>query len=154
MTAARTLAASDLPAAAAIHAASFPDEPWDAAQLGALLAVPGTWGLAVERSGALAGVLLLRLVADEVEVLTLAVAPAARRQGLAGILLRAGLAQAQALGAARCFLEVGDDNPAALALYRAGGWRPVGRRPKYYRRGADALLMRLDLAGPEQPLHE
>ncbi len=152
MMAPRPLTPADLPAAAAIHAAAFADETWGAEQLAALLAAPGTWGLAAEQAGSLAGFLLLRLAADEVEVLTLAVAPAARRRGLAATLLRTGLAQALALGATRGFLEVGADNPAALALYRASGWRCVGRRPKYYRRGADALLMRLDLVGPEQPL--
>jgi ribosomal-protein-alanine N-acetyltransferase len=87
-------------------------------------------------------------------VLTLAVLPASRRQGLAGALLRTGLAQAKTLGAVRGFLEVGAYNPAALALYRGAGWRGIGRRAKYYRRGADALLLRLDLTGGEQPLHE
>ena len=141
----RPLRTADLADAARLHAAGFADEPWDAAQFALLLATPGCLGLALERDGALAGVLLLRQAGDEAEVLTLAVAPASRRRGLGAELLRAGLATLAARGVRRCFLEVGDDNAAALALYRSLGWRQVGRRRQYYRRGADALVLSLDL---------
>jgi ribosomal-protein-alanine N-acetyltransferase len=141
----RPLRTADLAQAARLHALGFPDEPWDAAQLALVLATPGCLGLALEQEGALAAVLLLRRAADEAEVLTLAVAPACRRQGLGARLLRAGLAALAAAGVRRCFLEVGDDNAAALALYRSLGWRQVGRRRQYYRRGADALVLSLDL---------
>ncbi len=147
----RPLRDADLEAAAVLHAAAFPDEPWDARQLALLLATPGCWGLAVEAEATLAGFLLLRLAADEAEVLTLAIAADRQRRGLASGLLRHALAQALAGGARRAFLEVGADNPAALALYRGLGWRTIGRRPNYYRRGADALLLRLDLPLLEQP---
>jgi len=150
----RPLVAADLPAAARLHGAAFPDEPWDAAQLDLILATPGTLGLAVDGGGVLAGFLLLRQAADEGEVLALVVAPAWRRRGLATRLLRHGLARLLAAGARRCFLEVGADNAAALACYRRAGWRQVGRRPRYYRRGADALVFRLDLPESGELLHE
>jgi ribosomal protein S18 acetylase RimI-like enzyme len=49
-------------------------------------------------------------------------------------------------GARRVFLEVRADNPIAQHLYTARGFRPVGRRPRYYQPdGVDAVVMRLDL---------
>lgn len=151
----RVLQAEELPAAAALQVAAFPDEPWSAEQLALILAMPGSLalvaagdaaGVAAE-DGGLRALLILRRAADEAEVLTLAVAPAWRRRGLARALLRRGLARLAAEGARTVFLEVGEDNAAALALYRRLGWRAAGRRKGYYRRGADALVMRLDLAG-------
>ena len=62
-------------ALAALHAEAF-DTPWDAASLTALLASPGVF--AVEQPD---GFILIRVVADEAEILTLAVRPAARRSG-------------------------------------------------------------------------
>ena len=56
------------------------------------------------------------------------------------------MSRAVALGAGAIFLEVGEDNPAAIALYRQAGFEPVGRRPAYYRRKRKqpvaALIMR------------
>ena len=43
------------------------------------------------------------------------------------------------------FLEVGVDNPAALALYASLGFMKVGQRKGYYQ-GRDALVLRLPLA--------
>ncbi len=143
----RAVVAADLPALAALHAGCFPAEPWDAAQLAALLATPGCQGLQLVRGEAATGFLLWRQVADEAEILTLAVAAAWRRRGLGATLLEALLARLLAAGARRLFLEVAADNAAALALYRGAGFRPVGRRPAYYRDGGDALVLRLELPG-------
>ena len=48
------------------------------------------------------------------------------------------------MGAASLFLEVGADNPAALALYAGLGFTRVGMRKAYYN-GGDALVLRLSL---------
>jgi ribosomal-protein-alanine N-acetyltransferase len=91
------------------------------------------------------GFILLQSLPDGAEILTLAVQPAARRQGLA----RALLAHAfDALGAPKLWLEVAQDNAPARALYAANGLRITGRRSKYYKRAGnlavDALLMERD----------
>ena len=91
------------------------------------------------------GFVLARAVAGEAEILTLAVAPAARGKGLGRALLQAAISKAQALGAQTMFLEVGADNPAALALYAGLGFTKVGDRKGYYQ-GRDALVLRLPLA--------
>ncbi len=90
------------------------------------------------------GFVLARVASDEAEILTLAVAPGRRGKGLGRALLSAAIAEAQQRGANTMFLEVGNDNPAALALYAALGFANVGSRKGYYR-GRDAALLRLSL---------
>jgi ribosomal-protein-alanine N-acetyltransferase len=138
----RAANAADAAALAALHAVAFPPgERWDAAAIGGLLAMPGAFGLVLPG----AGFVLARVAADEAEILTLAVAPDARRQGHGGALLAAAMAQAAARGAAAMFLDVGAGNGAARALYAAAGFAEVGRRRRYYPDGADALVLRRSL---------
>lgn len=139
MTAATATRLADL------HAAAFA-APWDAVAFETLLGQAGVFAIEAPQ-----GFILIRSVADEAEILTLAVAPAARRQGLGARLVRDGAAAAAARGAARLFLEVADDNVAALALYAGAGFVEAGRRPAYYTRPEggrqDALILALNLPG-------
>jgi [ribosomal protein S18]-alanine N-acetyltransferase len=96
--------------------------------------------------GAPAGFALGRVAANEAEVLTLAVRPAARRAGAGQALMRALMAQAARRGAGAMFLEVAAGNAAARALYAGLGAAEVGRRRRYYPDGADALVLRLALS--------
>jgi ribosomal-protein-alanine N-acetyltransferase len=96
------------------------------------------------------GFILARTLAGEAEILTLAVAPLARRRGLAKRLVEAAIVQSLAAGADSLFLEVAADNAPAIALYVGAGFETVGRRRGYYASpggGAaqDALVMRLTL---------
>ena len=125
---------------AALHAEAFADPAvsgpaWDAAAFAALLATPGTLALVAMRGTDPLGLLLLRTVADEAEILTLGVSPGARRAGVAAALVAAALAQGTAAGAARLFLEVAETNGPARALYAGLGFSPVGRRPGYFQLG-------------------
>jgi ribosomal-protein-alanine N-acetyltransferase len=92
------------------------------------------------------GFVLARVAGGEAEILTLAVAPAARGGGLGRSLLQAAINKARALQARTMFLEVGTDNPAALALYAGLGFARVGMRKGYYN-GRDAAVLRLSLEG-------
>lgn len=134
---------SDPARLAALHAGAF-DAPWDAAAFADLLAQPGVFA---EAEGD--GFILIRVVADEAEILTLAVRPAARRQGIAARLTARAAAEAQGLGATRLFLEVAEHNAAARALYASLGFQPAGRRRGYYARkdgpAVDALILALNL---------
>jgi len=133
---------ADAPALASLHAAAFPPaESWGPDAIALMLRMPGAYGL--WEPGA--GFVLARVAADEAEILTLAVAPAARRQGIGSGLMAAALAGATARGAAVMLLEVAAGNAAALALYRALGFAEVGRRRRYYADGADALVLRREL---------
>ena len=132
---------------AEIHGAAF-DRPWSAGEIAALLESPGT--LVLRPAGDQKGFVMLRALAGEAEILTLAVAPEGRRRGLAGLLMQAAIVQALAREARFLFLEVAADNGPALGLYEGLGFETVGRRRGYYDRGAassriDALVMRLSL---------
>jgi ribosomal protein S18 acetylase RimI-like enzyme len=59
---------------------------------------------------------------DDVYVSRIAVAPAARRRGVAAAMLEAILEEARAVGAPRCVLEVAPENAAAVALYERHGF--------------------------------
>lgn len=138
--------ADDVELLALIHAEAFVD-PWSGAEIGTLMAGLGAFPLLARLDDAPAGFILCRVAADEAEVLTLATRPAMRRRGVASSLLDAARlvcgAEAKVL-----FLEVAEDNPAALALYRSKGFREVGRRSAYYRRAGGpvaALILRLEL---------
>lgn len=135
-------------ALAALHGRCFRSPPpWSAADFAGFLADPLAF-LLVEGD---AGFLLGRAVAGEAELLTLAVAPEARRLGLGRKLVARFLYQAQLRGAERAFLEVGADNGPALALYESAGFSLAGARRGYYRAEdgspADALVLARDLAG-------
>jgi ribosomal-protein-alanine N-acetyltransferase len=129
---------------AAIHAAAFAGgEVWSAPIMAAQLSLPGVFGL-IDEAG---GMILARVAADEAEILTLAVAPAARRRGLAAALVREAARTARQRGAARLLLEVSATNHAARALYAGLGFTEQGRRRAYYADGSDALILQLLLAG-------
>ncbi|MDB5419583.1 MAG: ribosomal-protein-alanine acetyltransferase [Phenylobacterium sp.] len=137
------------------HAGAF-DPPWRDDEFEDLLEGEGIFGLLATDAAPLSdapgdplGVILCRVAADEMEVLTIGVRPQARRKGVAKALMAAALTAARQAGARSCFLEVAVDNPEACALYASLGFRRAGRRRHYYDRGPegliDALVMRLDL---------
>ena len=139
--------AAECEAMAAAHALAF-DKSWRDDEFEDLLEGDGIYGFLADDDAPL-GVILCRIAADEVEVLTVGVTPAARRRGVALALMLAGLDVARVAGVAEAFLEVAVDNDAAIALYAGLGFRKTGLRKSYYDRGAegftDALVMRLDL---------
>jgi len=128
---------------AAVHAAAMPDgEAWNAADIAALLDLPGTFGLLAPQGG----MVLARVAADEAEILALAVTPWVRRQGHGAALLAAAEARAAVGGAEAMYLEVADHNHTARALYIGAGYTLAGRRRAYYRDGGDALVLRKRLS--------
>ncbi len=131
---------------AALHAAAF-DKPWSASEIAALIGGAGAYAVLAKDEAPL-GMVMSRILFEEAEILTLAVAPQARRRGVGLALVNAAAGLARQGGASSLVLEVGEDNPGAIALYGASGFVQVGLRRNYYDRGGrqiDALLMRLDL---------
>lgn len=106
-------------------------EAWTTAQCAGLIPMPGVW-LTLARDGRRAvGFALSRIVADEAELLLLAVRRDAQRRGVGRALLARFAERAVARGAVRLHLEVRDGNHA-VKLYEGAGFALVGRRPNYY----------------------
>jgi ribosomal-protein-alanine N-acetyltransferase len=95
-----------------------------------------------EEEGILFGLIAFRIIADEAEILNLAVDSGRRRQGMASRLIEDVIAACKAAGVWRIFLEVRDSNRPARNLYTRMGFTEVGRRREYYRQPAeDALVL-------------
>ncbi|MGH7526606.1 MAG: ribosomal protein S18-alanine N-acetyltransferase [Gemmatimonadales bacterium] len=141
----RSAVLADAAALVAIERQCFSD-PWSEASFREALSSPWTFGLAAQTSRGVGGYLVGREMAGTGEVLNLAVAPAFRRRGIGGALLRAGLSALRHRKVGEVFLEVRESNHSAQALYLAHGFRPVGQRSAYYRNPKeDALVLRLAL---------
>jgi [ribosomal protein S18]-alanine N-acetyltransferase len=141
---------NDLAVLARLHRASF-YAPWSEASFRELLDRPGSLALVGKNAAAtdLQSFILIQVAADESEILSIATAPAARRSGLGRALIVEAASRAALSHANTMFLEVAEDNSAALALYRSCGFAAHGRRRAYYiRSGAeavDALMLRVKL---------
>ena len=121
---------------AALHAQCFTaPRPWLAAEFAAIVSDPLCFTL-IESVGFLIG----RAVAGEAEILTLAVAPDARRRGIAARLVQGFLAEAQNRAATSVFLEVAASNHGAIGLYLQSGFTEVGVRRGYYTQPSSAAI--------------
>lgn len=129
---------------AALHAKCF-DQPWPASEFASLLSMPSTLAFAIQQDARHLALVLVRIAADEAEILTIGVDPDFRgkRLGLA-VLDRAERAVSES-GAISMFLEVNQHNDPARALYTRAGYSEIGRRPRYYRGRDDALIYRKTL---------
>ena len=96
--------------------------------------------------GEVVGFCILRRMADEGELLQIAVDPMYRRRGLADKLVIAALDWAKAQGLHSVFLEVRVSATPAAALYEKHGFESMGQRKDYYTDPTeDAVLMRKGL---------
>ena len=117
-----------------IHAQCFPHRPWAASEF-ADLKKSGCDVIASEN-----GFIVYRVIGDDAEIITIGVAPLARRAGIASAMLEIAARDAASRGATRMILDVAENNAAARALYERAGFIVDGVRPKYYD-GVDAILM-------------
>jgi len=128
----------------ALHSESFGEAGWSLAQITSALVLATNTVLIAEEAGMARGFILCQIAADEAEILTFCVTSLARRRGVGVFLLQAVLAVAQQKQVMRIFLEVAADNHAAITLYEKAGFRVIGKRPDYYRRGGasmDAVML-------------
>jgi ribosomal-protein-alanine N-acetyltransferase len=138
---------ADLPRVMEIERSAF-SHPWSEEMVRRELGHPfSTVLLATDGvAGVVHGFAVVWLVHDELHVLNVAVAPEARRRGVAQAVLEAVEALGREQGARVSMLEVRRGNAPAIALYRKLGYREVGVRPHYYPEdGEDALVMDKDL---------
>ncbi len=136
----RPLAPSDLDAVLSIQASSPGAAVWSRADFEHVFAGDFA-GWVAEAGAGIAGFLVARRMADEVEILNAAVSRESRRCGIGTLLLREGLAWGEAAGARRAFLEVRETNFAAILFYERNGFSGVGHRPHYYTDPTESALL-------------
>ena len=141
-------ASRDAAAIAALHAASF-RRGWSEQEVEGLLTDRHVIAHRAMIGSTMAGFIMSRLVEDEAEILSVAVARPRRGRGLARNLLNLHLRRLAALGARAVFLEVDEHNKAAIRLYDRAGFHEISRRPNYYPgaggKAVAALVLRRDL---------
>ena len=82
----------------------------------------------------LEGFIIISAAADQAEILTIATDPDHRRRGIARALLDISETELVDNGVDTLFLEVAEDNKAAIKFYQGAGFEPIGRRTAYYKR--------------------
>ncbi|MBQ7055696.1 MAG: ribosomal protein S18-alanine N-acetyltransferase [Alphaproteobacteria bacterium] len=121
-----------------LHAKCFPNKPWSANDF-ADLKKSGCEIIASQN-----GFIVWRAVADEAEIISVGVAPDARRAGIAAAMLGIMENELKKNGIKNIFLEVAENNQPARQLYKNNGYNEIGVRPKYYD-GVDAIMMKKEL---------
>ena len=117
-----------------IHKLCFPEKPWSASDF-LELKKSGCEIIASEN-----GFIVWRATADEAEIISIGVAPNLRRNGIAEALVLTMEQELKKSSVVNVFLEVSEVNFPAKKLYEKCGFKPVGKRPKYYD-GTDAIIM-------------
>jgi [ribosomal protein S18]-alanine N-acetyltransferase len=147
----RPMRDTDIAGVAAIEAAAHL-APWTSGNFRDALAA-GYGATVGEANGSIVAYGVLMFAPGEAQLLNLTVVDLLRRRGIGRALLRRFIADAAALGADQCFLEVRASNIAAINLYSAEGFAPVARRAGYYPAAQtgdvreDALVLRRALHG-------
>ncbi len=105
--------------------------------------------IACDKNRNIAGFVMLRQVGDEAELLSIITAKKWRKKGIGKALLRATIEHLTMSPVMKFFLEVADDNIAAIKLYNSFGFEIIGKRENYYSqetgKTASALVMALNL---------
>ena len=137
---------ADIPAVHALERQLFPVDAWPLQMFVDELAQTGTRRyLVAEADGAIVGYAGLMCIEPIADVQTIAVVPEQEGRGIGSALLTELIVESRRRHAADVLLEVRADNPRAQQLYRRFGFEQIHIRPRYYRDGVDALIMRLQL---------
>ncbi len=121
----------NIPALVHIYKNSF-TKAWGENDFTELLNNPAIEGFLIEDKG----FILFQKSADEAEIITIAVHPNARKQGIGKKLVNQLIKQYKSI-----FLEVNETNQAAINLYKSCGFINIGIRKKYYDNKYDAITM-------------
>jgi ribosomal-protein-alanine N-acetyltransferase len=148
----RPAASADVAELVELERLCFSD-PWTADGIRETIQLETARSFIAQESDRIVGYVFARISGPEGEILDLAVRPERRRRGIAAALLAAVREALHAAGARELYLEVRQSNQAAIALYGAHGFRPVGLRPHYYRNPPeDALVLRAPVAARGFPV--
>jgi len=140
----RSATAADVPTLLGIERTVFAD-PWSGSAFRELL---GPHSLVAVENGNVAGYVFARVIADEAEVLNLAVRKDLQRKGIGRYLLDAIFESFRKRGVKDVYLEVRVSNAAGQAFYERLGFRQVGRRRGYYDKPREDALILARPLGP------
>jgi [ribosomal protein S18]-alanine N-acetyltransferase len=127
---------------ATLHRACFTiPRPWTGAEFRALLDSPHIYVCTAAHGFAMG-----RAVAGEAELLTIAVAPMSQGLGIGSALMDEFLDKAKQRQSESVFLEVAENNTAAIALYVKKGFVQMGKRPRYYQQADGTPISALNFA--------
>lgn len=142
----RSMVSADIPAVHALEVRLFPVDAWPLQMFVDELSQTDTRHyLVAEASGEIVGYAGLMCIEPIADVQTIAVVPEHEGRGIGSALLTELIRESRRRHAADVLLEVRADNPRAQQLYRRFGFKQIHVRPRYYRDGIDALIMRLQL---------
>ena len=143
----RPAVAADSDAITALELLCQGDDAWSAwlVRDGVEGGLPTVRYLVAERDGVVVGYAVASFAGDIAELQRIGVTEGARRGGVATALLAEVVREAPGTGANRLLLEVREDNAGALAFYAARDFIEIDRRPRYYRDGTTAVVLRLPL---------
>lgn len=148
----RVAVPQDLQEIIRIERASFEHEAYSKALLDAFLQEDAFLTLVAEDDAIIAYATMYHEKKEGgVRVVSIAVLPEERNQGIAKQLMRWIERAALERGARRMSLEVGATNVAAINLYLKDGFVIKGTIPDYYGKGKDALYMEKPLRGAAKP---
>lgn len=161
----RAYVEADLPALHALDGVCFPpDIAYSRAELQHFLQHPSAFSVVAETHGAIVGFAIARSdrrrvesvaeVAQAMHIITIDVAPGARRQGIGGLLMKWIAGKAMDLRARAIVLEAAADNRAAHSFYERFGFTITGSIPGYYNGVVDAVVFErlLDVGEPQRPI--
>ena len=151
----RDMTLDDIPAVGVLEHKLFPIDAWPVQMFLDELSQPETRRyLVAETDEGIVGYAGLMCIEPIADVQTIAVVPDFEGRGIGSTLLTQLIDEARHRGAADVLLEVRADNPRAQDLYVRFGFDQIHVRPRYYRDGVDALIMRLQLAARHPEGHE
>ena len=142
----RSMTVQDIPAVHELERRLFPMDAWPLQMfLDELGQVETRHYLVAEADGQIVGYAGLMCIEPIADIQTIAVVPESEGKGIGSALLTALIQEGRRRRAADVLLEVRADNPRAQQLYQRFGFEQIHIRPRYYRDGVDALIMRLQL---------
>jgi [ribosomal protein S18]-alanine N-acetyltransferase len=147
LTRIRAFRPEDIPEAVSITEESSQAASWSRESYEELCTSEGFLAFVSERAGIVSGFVIGRQVADEGEILNVAVRRENRRKGEGQALLSAVLEQLQRRGVRRVYLEVRESNETGIAFYQEQGFAKTGRRPGYYREPEEAAVLMEKITG-------
>ena len=135
----------DLNEIAVLESECFSEEPWNMQMLAESFLSPQFTGVLLEEDGTITAYGGIGVVEDEAELQLIATAEMYRRCGRGKLILSRLEEDAKARGAKKMLLEVRVSNSSALLMYLKDGFQGIYTRPRYYRNGEDAVVMRKEL---------